>query len=497
MLTVFLPYSGNIFTENLVDDLWSSGFVDSILLLTKEDINYCPEKCELIKVESLTSSETIKLIKEITGSAYTLLILKDTLIEFGQFGLEKMIKTAGDTGAGLVYSDYYSFKEWVAMEAGIDDAAKIRTEHPVIDYQAGSLRDDFNFGPVLLFNTSALKESLPEEDASDYKYAGFYALRLKLSENFSIIRIPEYLYTAAETDNRKSSEKQFDYVNPANRDVQLEMEAACTHHLKAIGAYLYPKQNYINPDEINFEFEASVIIPVKNRVKTIKDAVESALKQNTDFPFNILVVDNYSTDGTTELLRKYAERSEFIRHIIPGRTDLGIGGCWNTAIHHPECGKYAIQLDSDDLYKDNSTLQKIVNVFKNEKCAMVVGSYQMTNFNLEEIPPGIIDHKEWTHENGRNNALRVNGFGAPRAFYTPVIRNIKVPNVSYGEDYAVGLAISRDFNIGRIYEPVYLCRRWEGNSDAALDISKQNLYNFYKDRTRSFEILARQRKNAL
>jgi glycosyltransferase involved in cell wall biosynthesis len=310
------------------------------------------------------------------------------------------------------------------------------------------------------------------------------------------LRIPEYLYSTIETDKRKSGVKLFDYVDPKNRDLQLEMEDAVTEHLKSIGAYLEPKFDKIEFGSDNFKIEATVVIPVKNRLKTIADAIDSVLKQKTDFDFNLIVVDNYSNDGTTEKIKEYTKTEKRVILVTPQRKDLGIGGCWNEAVHHDKCGRFAIQLDSDDVYTDETTIQKIVNAFRKEKCAMVIGSYKITNFNLEDIPPGIIDHKEWTPENGRNNALRINGLGAPRAFYTPILRKYKIPNVSYGEDYALGLMISRDYQIGRLYEPIYTCRRWEGNSDAALDIPKLNAHNVYKDRIRSIEVLSRIRKNA-
>ncbi|MGE5400144.1 MAG: glycosyltransferase family 2 protein [Ignavibacteriales bacterium] len=484
-ITAFIPYSGNSYTEKTVRELINSSLVDNVYLITTSDVEQNIPGCEKIKVDSLLSSQTISLLKEKSNSAYTLLITQDNLIEFGQFGLERFMNVLEDTGAGLVFSDYYEVKEGT------------RTALPVIDYQVGSLRDDFNFGYVYFFSTPALKDVLSNQEKSDYKFAGLYDLRLKISQKYPIVRVPEYLYSTIETDVRKSGEKLFDYVNPRNRAVQIEMEIAATYHLKKVGAYLEPVFREIDLNDGDFEFEASVIIPVKNRAKTISDAVESVLKQKTTFPFNLIVVDNHSTDGTTEALAEVAAKSSLLIHVIPEREDLGIGGCWNAAVHHPKCGKFAIQLDSDDIYKDETTVQKIVDTFKKEKCAMVIGTYQMTNFKLEEIPPGIIDHKEWTPDNGRNNALRINGLGAPRAFYTPVLRKIKVPNVSYGEDYALGLAISREYQIGRIYEPIYMCRRWEGNSDAALDIAKQNTYNLYKDRIRTFELIARQRKNAL
>jgi glycosyltransferase involved in cell wall biosynthesis len=323
-----------------------------------------------------------------------------------------------------------------------------------------------------------------------------YDLRLSISQRFSITHIPEYLYSIIESDDRKSGEKLFDYVNPKNRDVQIEMEQAASQHLKNIGAYLQPKFESINENEEEFPYEASVIIPVRNRVKTVKDAVESALKQKTNFDFNIIVVDNHSNDGTTEILKSLSDGNKNVVHLIPASEDLGIGGCWNEAVHSAHCGKYSCQLDSDDVYQDENTLQQVIDLFKSEKCAMVIGSYTLTDFKMNSIPPGLIDHKEWTPENGRNNALRINGLGAPRCFYTPVLRKIKIPNVSYGEDYAVGLAVSRNYQIGRIYKSIYMCRRWEDNSDAALSIEKQNINNSYKDKIRSFEILARQRLNA-
>ncbi|MCX6150865.1 MAG: glycosyltransferase family 2 protein [Ignavibacteriales bacterium] len=484
-ITAFIPYAGYEHSKKTVNDLRKCKLVQEIFLLTVGGSENSIEGCKKLNVENLVGSDTINLIKDNSNSTFTLMVTQDNIIEFGQFGIERFAKVAEGTGSGLLYSDYYDNK---------DDT---RIPHPAIDYQIGSLRDDFNFGYVYFMNTHALKEALAEQEKKDYKFAGLYDLRLKISQNNPVIRIPEYLYTTSESDTRKSGEKIFDYVDPRNRAVQVEMEIACTYHLKRIGAYLEPKFEKVNLDEEKFELEASVIIPVKNRIKTVADAVNSVLMQKTTFNFNLIVVDNYSTDGTTEILKSFAEKDKRVVHVIPERKDLGIGGCWNEAAHHPKCGKIAIQLDSDDVYKDETTIQKVVDKFKEDKCAMVVGTYQMTNFKLEEIPPGIIDHKEWTPDNGRNNALRINGLGAPRAFYTPILREIKIPNVSYGEDYALGLAISRNYQIGRIYEPVYLCRRWEENSDASLDIVKMNGYNLYKDRIRSLEVLARQRKNAL
>lgn len=479
-VTAFLPYAGNDYSIKLADDLKSSPLVSGVVfLVTGDDTD--TNGYDYVKVDNLQSSQTVSAIAEKSNTDYTLIITKDSAVELGQFAIERFYNTAEWTDAGLVYSDYYEVK------------GDERTKHPVIDYQEGSLRDDFNFGAVLFYWTDAVKQAAE----ADYEFAGLYDLRLKVSQNHALTRVPEFLYTMVETDLRKSGEKQFDYVDPKNRKVQIEMELACIAHLKAVGGYLEPEFNEIEIDEQDNEFEASVIIPVMNRVKTIGDAVDSVLKQETDFKFNVIIVDNHSTDGTTEKLKEYADKDNRVIHVIPNRYDLGIGGCWNEGVHHPKCGRFAAQLDSDDLYANEDTLQTIVSTFRNEKCAMVVGSYKMTNFELEELPPGVIDHKEWTPDNGRNNALRINGLGAPRAFYTPVLKQIKIPNVSYGEDYAVGLAISRKYQIGRIYEPIYLCRRWEGNSDAALSVEKVNQNNLYKDRVRTFELLARQKQNRM
>jgi glycosyltransferase involved in cell wall biosynthesis len=478
-ITAFIPYSGAEGTQATVDQLQASGFVEKIVLLSTAGDLPPVAGCESATVKGLLSSATMATIGKAFATPYALLLLHDTRIDFGQFGIERMVHVAGDTGAGMVFSDYYDMKDGR------------RSPHPVIEYQYGSLRDDFNFGSVVLLEREAVRAALAEDRSQKHEYAGWYALRLGITRKAQIVRVGEYLYSKVEADARRSGEKLFDYVDPKNRQVQIDMEAAATWHLKAIGAWLPPVFKTPAFTAETFPVEASVIIPVRNRVKTVGEAVESVLKQDTSFSYNVIVVDNHSTDGTTDVLRTLAHRDARVLHVIPGREDLGIGGCWNEAVHHPRCGRFAVQLDSDDLYKDGSTLQKIVEVFHRERCAMVIGSYQMTNFQLEPIPPGIIDHKEWTPENGRNNALRINGLGAPRAFSTPVLRSLKIPNVSYGEDYALGLAISREYQIGRVYEPVYLCRRWEGNSDADLDITRLNAFNFYKDKIRTFEVLAR------
>lgn len=431
---------------------------------------------------SLRSTETLRSIAEAVSEKYMLIYTKDMPLEMGMFALDRILCIAEDTGADMLYSDHYKM---------VDGQRK---KHPLIACQKGALRDDFDFGSVLVFKSSSFRRAVRAMEA-DYEFGALYDLRLRMK---NIVHVNEYLYTEIETDNRKSGEKQFDYVDPRNRAVQIEMEKVCTEHLKRIGAWLEPK--FREPD-INefagtpFEVTATVVIPVFNRVRTVKDAVESALSQKCDFPYNVIVVDNHSTDGTTELLNEIAATDERLVHIIPAKHDLGIGGCWNLAVHHELCGEYAVQLDSDDVYSGPDTLQKIVHAFREQKCAMVVGTYQMTDFNMNPIPPGIIDHREWTEDNGRNNALRINGLGAPRAFWTPLLRTINLPNTSYGEDYALGLRISREYRIGRIYDVLYCCRRWEGNSDAALDIDRVNANNQYKDRIRTWELEARLRMN--
>lgn len=475
---IFIPEFEKNELNKIIVKFKSFDIVNQIFILSKDETS----EDNVINISNFYSSDTIKKLSDVASADYLLLITKETSIDFGSFSLERFVEVGENTKAGIVYSDYYEKKG--------DQLVK----HPVIDYQAGSLRDDFNFGPVMLIKTSALKKTV-SASAKNYNAAGLYDLRLSISREHPVIRISEFLYTAVEIDLRKSGEKQFDYVDPKNRQNQIEMENAVTEHLKQINGYLKPEFKSIVFEE-DFEYEASVIIPVRNRVKTIGDAVKSVLNQKADFKFNLIVVDNHSTDGTSELLADLAKTDDRLLHLIPERTDLQIGGCWNEGIMHESCGRFAIQLDSDDIYYDESTVRKIVEKFYEEKCAMVIGSYKLTDFELNEIPPGLIDHKEWTPENGRNNALRINGLGAPRAFYTPVLRKIKIPNVSYGEDYSVGLSVSRDYQIGRIYDPIYLCRRWEGNSDAALEIDKLNANNFYKDKIRTFELLARQNRNS-
>ena len=460
-ITCFIPYINEEQAAKTLQTLRASTIVENV---------FCVK-------ESLFQSETIRDIAQKATTEYTLVYTKATTLELGYLALERMLSIAEATKAGMLYADHYQIKDDEQIKA------------PVIDYQFGSLRDDFDFGSVLFFNTAALKASVEKMKVS-YQHAGLYDLRLRLSQKYSLVHVNEYLYSEIEEDHRKSGEKQFDYVDPRNRDRQIEMEQACTEHLKAIGGYLKPDFKDIDFNAGEFEVEASVIIPVRNRAMTIAAAIESVLKQKTTFKFNLIVINNHSTDGTTEVIDGF-KSDERVVHLIPERKDLGIGGCWNYGVNSNQCGKFAVQLDSDDLYKDENTLQTIVNAFYEQKCAMVIGSYMMTDFDLNTLPPGVIDHKEWTPDNGRNNALRINGLGAPRAFYTPVLRNIGLPNTSYGEDYAMGLNISRYYQIGRIYDVLYLCRRWGGNSDAALSIEKVNANNLYKDRIRTWELQAR------
>ncbi|MGV8095590.1 MAG: glycosyltransferase family 2 protein [Mangrovibacterium sp.] len=470
----FIAYSGQEETRQTIMQLRGSKLIGSLFVISPVQADFQYAKT-LVTVKPL-STKSIKQIAANLQGDYALIALRNTMLEPGQFALERLAGIARDTRAGLLYSDYYEIREGKYLN------------HPVTDYQEGSLRDDFNFGPVQLFRRDIIK-AYTTEVTEGWDHAGFYALRLLASRMGEVIRIPEYLFTMKETDTRVSGEKLFDYVTSSAREKQIEMEAACTVHLKKVGAFLDTDFREVEFSGA-FPVEATVVIPVRNRAKTIRDAVDSVLKQETGFPFNLIVVDNHSTDGTTALLQQYSDPR--LIHLQPERTDLGIGGCWNEAVFHDQCGRFAIQLDSDDLYADNHTLQKIVDKFYEEKYAMVIGSYQMCNFKLEPIPPGLIDHKEWTPGNGPNNALRINGLGAPRAFYTPVLREIRIPNTSYGEDYAVGLAISRTWKIGRIYDAIYLCRRWEDNSDSSLNVQKVNEHDTYKDRIRTIELKARQ-----
>ena len=481
-IDLFLPFEALEKGEETLFELHENKTVQHINLLVSSDFasqHQVPEGCTFVVIDRMESSNTVMSIAENTDADYLLLCTRMTSVRWGLYALERFLRTADDTGAVMVYSDHYSLEEGAL------------TKHPAIDYQAGSLRDDFDFGSLWLIKSQALLDYVAQTDRVDYQYAGLYDLRLYLSRKGEIFHLNEYLYTEAELDTRKSGEKQFDYVNPRNREVQIEMERACTAHLEKVGA-IVDTNFYRQPDfdEQDFACEASVVIPVFNREKTIADAVKSALSQKTNFPYNVIVVNNHSTDSTGEILDSIDDGR--LIQIVPGRTDLGIGGCWNVAVNSDHCGKFAVQLDSDDLYSSPKTLQKIVDAFHEQKAAMIIGSYRMCDFDLNTLPPGLIDHKEWTEDNGCNNALRINGLGAPRAFFTPLVRQIQFPNTSYGEDYALGLAFSRRYRIGRIYDELYLCRRWGGNSDAALSVERVNANNLYKDRLRTMELKARQ-----
>jgi len=478
-ITIFLQQGNPKENKKSIKRFRESELVKEIILISSEEKFSSFENVRVMHSKNFKSSETIKLIDHYTSTDFILFVQSEKAVNPGQFCLERFYQVAVNTNASMVYSDYL-----------VEDKGKT-IPHPVIDYQEGSLRDDFDFGEILFIKTKYLKE-IAEGEKGNLKFAGLYNLRLKISQLGPLFRIPEYLYTIESSEEVGTEDKHFSYVDPKNREVQIEMEKVVTQHLMDIGAYVHPpfKEIGLNLAK-DFEFEASVIIPVRNRVKTIGDAIESVLVQKTNFKFNLIVIDNHSTDGTSEIISSFSKKDERLIHYIPERNDLGIGGCWNAGVHHNKCGKFAVQLDSDDIYKDENTLQTVIDLFHKEKCAMVIGSYQITDFNLKELPPGLIDHKEWTNDNGPNNALRINGLGAPRAFYTPVLREIKIPNVSYGEDYSAGLAISRQYKIGRIYHSLYMCRRWEGNSDAQLDIVRMNANNVYKDRIRTFELLAR------
>lgn len=481
-IDLFLPCEYIDDAQNALSVLHEYKTVQHIHFLVSADFaahHQVPEGCTFVITDRLESSNTIVSIAENTDADYVMICTRHTTIGWGNNTLERFLRVADDTDAVMVYADHYKMVEG-KME-----------KHPVIDYQSGSLRDDFDFGSLWCIKAQALADYIAQPDREEYQFATLYDLRLYLSRVGEIFHLNEFLYSEAELDTRKSGEKQFDYVNPRNREVQIEMEKACTQHLGKVGA-LIDTTFYRQPDfgEQDFEYEASVIIPVFNREKTVADAVKSALGQKASFKFNVIVVNNHSTDRTGEILDEL--KVDNLIQIVPERTDLGIGGCWNEAINSSFCGKFAVQLDSDDLYSSPKTLQKIVDAFYKQKAAMIIGSYRMCDFDLNTLPPGLIDHKEWTEENGCNNALRINGLGAPRAFFTPLVRQIQFPNTSYGEDYALGLAFSRRYRIGRIYDELYLCRRWGGNSDAAISVEKVNANNLYKDRLRTMELKARQ-----
>ncbi len=481
----FIPYTDIETTSKNAAQFLESKLVNNVFLLTTDRSAAPIEGCHIVYVDNLQSTKTVREIASVASSSFVLLYTQSTPLALGYMALARFMNVALNINAGLVYSDRNQINGGTLKKV------------PVIDYQIGSLRNDFDFGSLLLFNAEIMKAYTKEFADSDFEYAGWYELQLFISRSDKpLFHIGEYLYTENNDDIRLSGEKQFDYVDPRNSHVQAEMEKVCTEHLRRIGAYI--EADTVSEAAINrfeFKYEASVIIPVRNRARTIADAIHSALNQITDFSYNVIVVDNHSTDGTREIIDKICTEDKRCICIVPEKKDLGIGGCWSMAINDFRCGRFAVQLDSDDLYSGTNTLQRIIDKFYEEKCAMVIGSYRMCDFLLHTLPPGLIDHKEWTDENGRNNALRINGFGAPRAFFTPILRKIGVPNTSYGEDYALGLEFSRSYKIGRIFDELYLCRRWEGNTDATLTQEQLNANNRYKDSLRTIEIASRQRLN--
>ncbi len=484
-LTAVLSYRPGSGFEKTLLSLRQASLVDRVLVVCPMPVPLSGDRLQVIPAGLICSHKTLGLILAEIRTKYLLLFpdYKPVLLE--PRALERIVETGEATGAGIVYSDFYDGRE---IEKNL---------HPLNDYQAGSVRDDFEFGSMLLLATAAVRNSLEKyRPIPRVKSAGLYNLRLKLSIDHSIHHLQEPLYTVMAADERAGDEKRFAYLDPRHEEAQKEMETVFTDYLKRIGAYLPPRFfRDVPPTPGPFPVEASVVIPVRNRERTIAEAVQSALSQETDFPFNILVVDNHSTDRTTSVLSDLAGRHSALKHIIPLRTDLGIGGCWNEALGDGACGRYAVQLDSDDLYSTAHTLKKMVDKLRQGDHALVIGSYTLVDSRLEEIPPGLIDHREWTDENGRNNALRINGLGAPRAFHSGLMRRIGFPNVSYGEDYAAALRICREYRIGRIYENLYLCRRWSGNTDAALTVEAANRNDAFKDEVRSAEILARQKMN--
>jgi hypothetical protein len=488
-LTVVIPYRSGPFLEKTLLPLTGSGLTEEILIASQEPVHFQMDRCRILVTGPLPSQETLGLILAGIQTKYLLLLPVASQVIFEPENLEKMLEVAESTRAGVVYSDFY------------DEADHKRTLHPLNDYQSGSVRDEFDFGAAILFSVPAVREALDHYGViPGLKHAGLYDLRLKVSVDHPFYHVREPLYSVlapAITGSQPSpDEKRFAYVDPRNETVQKEMEIVFTDYLKRIEAYLPPDSlREAEPAPDSFPVEASVIIPVRNRKMTIADAVESALAQETDFPFNLIVVDNHSADGTTAVLSRLASRHPALKHVIPERTDLGIGGCWNEALHHAACGRYAVQLDSDDLYSGRQTLQKIIRLFHQGRYAMVIGSYTLVDSELRTLPPGLIDHREWTDQNGHNNALRISGLGAPRAFDTRVMRRIGFLNASYGEDYAAALRICREYRVGRIYESLYLCRRWAGNTDAGLGLEEANRNDAFKDRIRSEEILGRQRMN--
>jgi hypothetical protein len=484
-ITIVAPYSPEPFFEKMLQEFVKSDLVEDVMIVSREEVHVnVPGSC-IIGADSLLSQEAIEIIIGNIRTKYLLLLPESLHISLEPDALKSIMEVSTYAKAGIVYTDFY------------DEDEQGRDFHPLNDYQSGSVRDDFDFGAMMLFWVPAIHNTLEKYGSIPcVKFAGIYALRLKVSIDYPVYHLNEPFYSIIKKDESFNIEKIFTYVDPKNIVVQKEMEIVFTDYLKKINAYLPRCRFRETVQELQpFPVGASVVIPVRNRESTITEAIKSALSQETDFPFNVIVVDNHSTDRTTPILSDLAQKHSALKHLIPARTDLGIGGCWNEAIYSEHCGRYSVQLDSDDLYSSRHTLGKIVSLLRESNYAMVIGSYTIVNFNLEEIPPGLVDHREWTDENGHNNALRINGLGAPRAFDTELMRTMGFLNVSYGEDYAAALRICREYRIGRIYEGLYLCRRWPGNTDAALAIVNANRNDAFKDKVRTDEILARQKMN--
>lgn len=486
--TAILTVSGLAHERAALAALRSVPAVHSIILAAAGDAPVPDDTLPVVRVPSFWAPAAVRELVDLalrSGGGQFLWCLPPAGIA-DPVGLARLFAAAAETGASLAFADF--------ADEHPDGGT---SPHPLIDYQPGSIRDDFDFGPFLVLDRHALERVRAGLDhTAAERFGGLYDLRLRLSELGPVVRLSEPVGRRPPHDVRTSGEKNFDYVNPRLRDYQVEMERIATAHLARIGALIPPPTAALAPEHDAFPVTASVIIPVRNRVRTVGEAVKSALAQQASFAFNVIVVDNHSEDGTSDVLAGIARADDRLVHLVPARRDLGIGGCWNEAVYSSHCGLYAVQLDSDDLYDGTDVLERVVAEFRRGPYALVIGSYRVVDFDLNPTPVGLIDHREWTDENGANNALRIMGLGAPRAYHVPTLRTIGFPNASYGEDYAVVLRLIREWRMGRIYDSLYWCRRWEGNSDSALPLEVSNRYHAYKDRLRTIEIAARQALNA-